>query len=137
LAKASGDTTSLVAALPETFAYEDLGADDVAAIDELPAGSGMLLAIRGDQVGARYLINQDVTTAGRHPKCDIFLDDFTVSRRHARFLRHDGRIWIVDEGSLNGTYVNQNVIESEVELQRGDSVQIGKFRMVFFEAPQS
>ncbi|MDR1833864.1 MAG: zinc-ribbon and FHA domain-containing protein [Propionibacteriaceae bacterium] len=134
LAKATGDTTRVVTAVQQTLGYEDLSAVDAAAVDSLQPGSGMLLALRGGSVGERYLINQDVTTAGRHTRCDIFLDDVTVSRHHARFLRHDGRIWVVDEGSLNGTYVNQQLITGEVALERGDLVQIGKYRMVFFEA---
>jgi hypothetical protein len=136
LAKISGDTTRVVELHWDTLGYDDLGELDANAVDALPSGSGMLLSIRGDQVGARYLVDQDVTTAGRHPKCDIFLDDVTVSRRHARFVRHGGHICIADEGSLNGTYVNKQLIESEVRLNRGDLVQIGKFRMVFFEGQQ-
>ena len=89
----------------------------------------------GTDAGARYLIDADVTTAGRHPRCDIFLDDITVSRHHARFQRRDGLVWVSDENSLNGTYVNRALIDEPVALRRGDEVQIGKFRMIFFSGP--
>ena len=88
--------------------------------------------LKGTHAGARYLIDSDVVTAGRHPRCDIFLDDITVSRHHARFVRRDSEIWVSDENSLNGTYVNKVLVESDVLLKAGDEVQIGKFRMVFF-----
>jgi hypothetical protein len=134
LAKLQGETTKSIALVEESLAIEDLGAEDVQALEALPEGYGMLLQLRAGRVGERYLLKEDVTTAGRSTKSDIFLDDVTVSRRHARFSRHDGQIWIRDEGSLNGTYVNHVNIDSEVPLHTGDVVQIGKFRMVFFEA---
>lgn len=131
LAKLSGDTTRVIAPVIEDFQFDDLGDEDVAAIEALPAGSALLLVLGGTQAGARYLIDADVVTAGRHPRCDIFLDDITVSRHHARFARHDAQVWISDENSLNGTYVNRALIDGDVALRRGDEVQIGKFRMVF------
>jgi pSer/pThr/pTyr-binding forkhead associated (FHA) protein len=76
-------------------------------------------------------MDTDVTTAGRHPGSDIFLDDVTVSRRHAEFRRDDGRFSIYDAGSLNGTYVNQRRVES-TELANGDELQIGKFKLTFY-----
>jgi pSer/pThr/pTyr-binding forkhead associated (FHA) protein len=132
LAKVSGDTTRVIPPVVEEFQIEELNPDDAAAIEALPTGSALLLVLRGTQAGARYLIDSDVITAGRHPRCDIFLDDITVSRHHARFSRRDGQVWISDENSLNGTYVNKTLIDNEVALRRGDEVQIGKFRMVFF-----
>ncbi len=132
LAKTSGDTTRVIPAIVEDFTIEDLDADDAAAIEALPADSALLLVVRGAQAGARYLIDADVVTAGRHPRCDIFLDDITVSRHHARFTRREGQVWVSDENSLNGTYVNKTLIDGDVALRRGDEVQIGKFRMVFF-----
>jgi len=80
--------------------------------------------------GSRFRLDGDLTTAGRHPDSDIFLDDVTVSRRHAEFYRHGARFTVRDVGSLNGTYVNRERIE-EAELTGGDEVQIGKFRMLF------
>ncbi len=135
LAKVSGDTTRVIPAVSDDFQFEDLDADDRAAVEALPEASALLLVPHGTNAGARYLIDADVTTAGRHPRCDIFLDDITVSRHHARFTRRDGLIWISDENSLNGTYVNRALIEEPVALRRGDEVQIGKFRMVFFSGP--
>jgi len=101
---------------------------------EVPRGSGVLVVKRGPNVGARYLLDRPVTRAGRHPESDIFLDDITVSRRHAELERQeDGKVMIRDDGSLNGTYVNRERIE-EVILSGGDEVQIGKFRLVYLVA---
>src|SRR5258707_1081719 len=75
-------------------------------------------------------LDGELTTAGRHPDSDIFLDDVTVSRRHAEFYRQGARFTVRDVGSLNGTYVNRERIE-EAELIGGDEVQIGKFRLLF------
>ena len=85
---------------------------------------------RGPNAGSRFLLDQDVTTAGRHPDSDIFLDDVTVSRRHAEFRRNGDEYEVVDVGSLNGTYVNREPKNSAV-LSNGDEIQIGKFRLVF------
>ncbi|MDO4762537.1 MAG: oxoglutarate dehydrogenase inhibitor Odhl [Corynebacterium sp.] len=95
-----------------------------------PAGAGMLIVKRGPNAGARFLLDRPTTTAGRHPESDIFLDDVTVSRRHAEFRLNDGSFEVVDVGSLNGTYVNREPRNSEV-LASGDEIQIGKFRLVF------
>ncbi|AZA11379.1 oxoglutarate dehydrogenase inhibitor Odhl [Corynebacterium gerontici] len=97
-----------------------------------PAGAGMLVVKRGPNAGARFLLDRETTTAGRHPESDIFLDDVTVSRRHAEFRMKDGDFEVVDVGSLNGTYVNREPKNSET-LSSGDEVQIGKFRLVFIE----
>ena len=133
LAKVAGDTTRVIPAVGDDAATNDLLEQNEAAAEALPEGSALLVVVRGTQVGARYLISADLTTAGRNPDCDIFLDDVTVSRLHARFTRHDGFVWVSDENSLNGTYVNQTLTEGEVALRRGDTVQIGKFRMVFLD----
>lgn len=131
LAKLMGDTTRVISLVVEEFSVEELSEDDAAAIAALPPDSAILLVLGGTQAGARYLIDADTITAGRHPRCDIFLDDITVSRHHARFTRRDHQVWVSDENSLNGTYVNRALIDGEVALRRGDEVQIGKFRMVF------
>ncbi|GAA2709723.1 hypothetical protein GCM10010315_08260 [Streptomyces luteosporeus] len=103
-----------------------------AAVEALPMGSALLVVRRGPNSGSRFLLDADVTTAGRHPQSDIFLDDVTVSRRHVEFRRQpDGGFTVTDVGSLNGTYVNREQIES-VQLSNGDEVQIGKYRLVFF-----
>ncbi|CAB0552393.1 oxoglutarate dehydrogenase inhibitor [Corynebacterium diphtheriae] len=101
-----------------------------------PAGADMLVVKRGPNAGARFLLDRPTTTAGRHPESDIFLDDVTVSRRHAEFRLQDGSFEVVDVGSLNGTYVNREPRNSEV-LSSGDEVQIGKFRLVFIEGPRA
>ena len=101
------------------------------AISALPSGSALLVVRRGPNVGARFLLDADVTTAGRHPNADIFLDDVTVSRRHAEFLRHGTAFEIKDLGSLNGTYFDGVRIESAL-LSDGAEVQIGKFRLTFY-----
>jgi hypothetical protein len=125
-----GETTSTIS-LGRTD--EDLGDDlfpDSASFGALPPGSALLLVMRGPNAGSRFRLDGDLTTAGRHPDSHIFLDDVTVSRRHAEFYRHGARFTVRDVGSLNGTYVNRERIE-EAELVGGDEVQIGKFRMLF------
>jgi len=104
---------------------------DAAAVDALPAGSALLVVQRGPSAGSRFLLDTDVVAAGRHPDSEIFLDDVTVSRRHAEFRRGPGGYTVADVGSLNGTYVNRDRID-EVALQGGDEVQIGKYRLVYF-----
>lgn len=97
----------------------------------LPSGSALLVVKRGPNAGSRFLLDQPVTLAGRHPDSDILLDDVTVSRRHAEFrLDKDGNWAVADVGSLNGIYVNRQPVDSTV-LANNDEVQIGKFRLVF------
>ena len=104
------------------------------ALDNLPAGSALLVVKRGPNAGSRFLLDADLTTAGRHPDSDIFLDDITVSRRHAEFVREAEGFAVRDVGSLNGTYLNRERIEHAV-LAGGDEVQIGKYRLVFYAGP--
>ncbi len=99
--------------------------------EDLAAGAAMLVVKRGPSAGTRFVITKDVTTVGRHPESDIFLDDITVSRRHAEIKRSDGGFRMTDMGSLNGTYVNKLRVE-EADLSSGDEIQIGKFRLIFF-----
>lgn len=101
-----------------------------AGVEGLPEGSALLVVKRGPNAGSRFLLDQETTAAGRHPDSDIFLDDVTVSRRHAEFRRNQDQYEVVDVGSLNGTYVNREPQNSAV-LNNGDEVQIGKFRLVF------
>jgi FHA domain/zinc-ribbon domain len=103
------------------------------AVDALTPGSALLVVKRGPNAGSRFLLDQDVTTAGRHPDSDIFLDDVTVSRRHAEFRREGSGYTVHDVGSLNGTYVNREPIDA-APLSGGDEVQIGKFRLVYLTA---
>jgi pSer/pThr/pTyr-binding forkhead associated (FHA) protein len=107
-------------------------ADDEISVtmDEVPEGFGVLIVKRGPNAGSRFVLEHEKTEAGRHPESDIFLDDITVSRRHAEFIRQGGVYLVRDAGSLNGTYVNRERID-EGTLHNGDEVQIGKFRLVF------
>ena len=109
-------------------------APPVAGVDALPVGSALLVVKRGPNAGSRFLLDRDTTSAGRHPDSDIFLDDVTVSRRHAEFRREGGEFVVIDVGSLNGTYVNREPVDQAV-LVNGDEVQIGKFRLVFLTGP--
>ncbi len=104
---------------------------DAAAVDALPVGSALLVVQKGPGAGSRFLLDQDVVNAGRHPDSEIFLDDVTVSRRHAIFNRTGDGYTVSDVGSLNGTYVNRDRIET-VTLTDSDEVQIGKYRLVYF-----
>ena len=102
-------------------------------LEEMPADVGVLVVRRGPKAGSRFALDKDVVTAGRHPESDIFLDDITVSRRHAEIRRNDdGGYEACDTGSLNGTYLNRERIDS-AELANGDELQIGKFKLVFFQ----
>jgi hypothetical protein len=104
---------------------------DAAAVDALPTGHALLVVQRGPSAGSRFLLDVETVTAGRSPDSEIFLDDVTVSRKHAEFTRGPEGFTVRDVGSLNGTYVNRDRID-EVLLQGGDEVQIGKFRLVYF-----
>ncbi|HZR13294.1 MAG TPA: FHA domain-containing protein [Acidimicrobiia bacterium] len=103
------------------------------ALGELPDGMGMLVVRRGPNAGSTYVLDRASTTAGRHPDSDIFLDDITVSRRHAVFERREGGYVLRDVGSLNGTYVNRERVE-ERPLRSGDELQIGRYVLTFLLA---
>jgi hypothetical protein len=102
--------------------------------DHEPFGAGSVLLIRsgGGREGETIILNVDVLTIGRSPHSDLFLDDVTVSRHHARVLRDEGGFWVEDLNSLNGTYVNRKRIEQQ-RLFDGDELQIGKFKLAFLE----
>lgn len=110
-----------------------LSREDLGLIDALRPGTALLIVQRGPNAGARFLLDNAEVTSGRGPDSDIFLDDVTVSRKHAVFSWEDDRFVIRDVGSLNGTYVNRQRVE-EAALQDHDEVQIGKFRLVFRQA---
>jgi len=114
---------------------EGLSGADQAAVDALPPGSALLVVRRGPNSGSRFLLDSETTTAGRHPSSDIFLDDVTVSRRHAEFVRAGDGFAVRDVGSLNGTYVNRERID-ETPLAGGDEVQVGKYRLVYYPSQQ-
>ena len=98
-------------------------------VASLRAGTALLRVDHGPNAGSRFLLDGDLTTVGRHPSSDIFLDDVTVSRKHAEFRREGTAFSVRDVGSLNGTYVNRQRIDDS-PLATGDEVQIGKFRLV-------
>ena len=106
---------------------------DHATVEALRPRTALLVVLRGPNTGARFLLDDDDVVSGRHPDSDIFLDDVTVSRKHAVFTRTEGGFVVRDVGSLNGTYVNREITE-EARLATGDEVQIGKFRLVFYAA---
>lgn len=104
-----------------------------AAMEELATlarGTGTLVVKRGPNAGSKFILDQPVMTVGRHPASDIFLDDITVSRRHAEVRKDNGAFRVVDLGSLNNTYVNRQLVDSAV-LAHGDEIQIGNFRLIF------
>ncbi len=117
--------------LSPTDIEDETGEDIHLPLDELAADQAVLVVRRGDNAGSQFLLEKDVTTVGRHPESDIFLDDITGSRRHAEIRRKDGRFVIYDMGSLNGSYVNRDRVDN-TQLANGDEIQIGKFKLVFF-----
>ena len=123
-------TSTLSLSVPETEPDVPASDPDQAALDALHDGSALLVVRRGPNAGSRFVLDVDLITAGRHPESDIFLDDVTVSRRHAQFVRAEGGYEVKDVGSLNGTYVNRQRIEAAL-LVGGDEVQIGKYRLVY------
>ena len=108
-----------------------ISAEEQEAISALPSGSALLIVRRGPNAGARFLLDADVTTVGRHPDADIFLDDVTVSRRHAEFLRSGTTFEVKDLSSLNGTYFDGTRIDVARLADRSE-VQVGKFRLTFY-----
>ena len=133
-----GETTATIqiggvaeAAAKTDTSDRQLNPVDAAAVDALPTGHALLVVQRGPGSGSRFLLDKDVVHAGRNPDSDIFLDDVTVSRQHAEFHRTGESFTVTDSGSLNGTYVNRDRIDT-VHLTDGDEVQVGKYRLVFF-----
>lgn len=120
-------TTMTLSSVDESGRPEE---DATIAIDALDTGQGMLVVMRGPGSGSRFTLDRDVVSAGRHPESDIFLDDVTVSRRHAEVLRQADGYVVRDTGSLNGTYLNRERIE-EAPIANGDELQIGRFKLVF------
>ena len=125
----SGEETTITFA-PVDATGEILDDDLALAVGELPETTAMVVVKRGPNAGSKFVLEGDVTRAGRHPDSDIFLDDITVSRRHAEIHRSANGYVVRDAGSLNGTYLNRERIE-EAPLSNGDELQIGKFRLLF------
>jgi pSer/pThr/pTyr-binding forkhead associated (FHA) protein len=103
-------------------------------LEKLAIGAAMLVVKRGRNVVSRHMLDGPCTSVGRHPGSDVFLDDITVSRRHAEFRCETGEFSIVDTGSLNGTYVNRQPMDFAV-LANGDEIQIGNTRLMFITGP--
>ena len=126
-AAAESDTT--VTFMPAEL-EADLEEEVHVSPEELEGGRGVLIVKRGPNAGSKFFLDTDATGVGRHPESDIFLDDITVSRRHAEIRRGGDGFSLHDVGSLNGTYVNRERVEG-AELRSGDEIQIGKFKLVF------
>ncbi len=126
--------TTSAAKTDDTTASLEIGALDpeheVGDLPDLATGTGMLVVVRGPNAGSRYLLDREETSVGRHADADIFLDDVTVSRRHVTLRQTEHGILLVDNGSLNGSYVNGERVE-ERSLATGDEVQIGRFKLMF------
>jgi pSer/pThr/pTyr-binding forkhead associated (FHA) protein len=122
-------TITLAPVDPETGPPSD---EVSVALDEMPEGTGMLVVKRGPGAGSKFVLDRSVVSAGRHPDSDIFLDDVTVSRRHAELVRRGSGYVLRDAGSLNGTYLNRERIE-EAAIANGDEVQIGRFKLVYLD----
>lgn len=131
----TGDTTRVIPVQTDEPGRVELTDAQLSVLENVPAGTGVLLVVRGPNLGSKFLLDRETISAGRHPQSDIFLDDVTVSRNHARFTERGGHRWIADLNSLNGTYVNRALIDGEVALRNGDEVQIGKFRLVYLVRP--
>lgn len=125
LGSGEGDTTV-------TFQVDPTTGEEVSIDLEELASGGILVVTRGPNAGSRFTLVKDLTTAGRHPDSDIFLDDITVSRRHVEIERQPEGYVVRDVGSLNGTYLNRERIEESL-VHNGDELQVGKFKLVFFE----
>lgn len=129
LGDTSADTTSIFRIVgANTPADPAMGQEQVTGA--LAKGNAMLIVTRGAGDSNRFLIDADVTSVGRHPQSDIFLDDITVSRHHAKFIRTPEGLFLEDLGSLNGTYVNHTVLDGQVMLRDEDEIQIGKYRAI-------
>ena len=114
-----------------TFSAEEIEEDGGVGLEELGV-EGPTLVVRsgGGRAGEQFPLERTQTTIGRTPDCDIFLDDVTVSRRHAIVAKGAETFTLEDLGSLNGTFLNRHRIE-QADLENGDEVQIGKYRLIF------
>ena len=131
-----GDKTLVISKVDP--GQDALGPQDNPKVDlgTLPRHAATLMVRSGPQAGERFLLDSVLTRLGRHADCEISLDDISVSRRHAEIERQSSEYVLRDAGSLNGTYVNQKRVDSVV-LQQGDEILIGRFRLIFLDAPES
>ncbi len=120
----SGETT--VSYVPDEGGEERTGELERLGVD----GPALVVRSGGGRAGETFVLDRDRVTIGRSPDCDIFLDDVTVSRRHAVLEKRDGELRIEDQGSLNGTFLNRKRID-EAPLSDGDELQIGKYKLTF------
>jgi FHA domain len=125
--EADSDATTATYRVGETGDIEPVDLDDVVA-----KGAALVIRAGGGRVGETFPLEQDRITIGRRPESDIFLDDVTVSRDHALLVRRGGAYYLDDSGSLNGTYVNRNRVDSH-KLEDGDELQIGKYKLTYLE----
>lgn len=126
MAGVADDSTATLSAVVAADVEDDLAH----YLDGLPEGVGLLVVRHGPNAGSSYRLDAAVITAGRHPESEIFLDDITVSRRHAQFERCPEGFALRDVGSLNGTYVDRARVDHAV-LRHGDEIQIGRYRLSF------
>lgn len=131
LARASSEPTTVTIQLDQIPTASDTEVELASAED------AVLIATRGPNAGSRFSLRDDVTTIGRHPESDIFLDDITVSRRHVEIRREADGHTVEDVGSLNGTYLNRRRIDARTPLTNGDEIQIGLFKLVFVTGPET
>jgi pSer/pThr/pTyr-binding forkhead associated (FHA) protein len=117
-----------------TFTAIEAEHDEETQLAELEPGQSCLIVRRGPAAGTKFVLDKDLVAVGRHPQSDIFLNDITVSRRHAEIIRDGTEYHVTDLGSLNGTYVNRERVDKS-GLASGDELQIGKFRLLFLAAP--
>lgn len=133
----SADTTmsfgpGVIVPVEQDVSPVGLSGEEKAAVAALPPTSALLIMQRGPSAGARFLLDDDRTVAGRSPQADIFLDDVTVSRKHAEFHRDGTAFSVRDLGSLNGLFFNGERIDGTAQLVDGSEVQVGKFRLTFY-----
>ncbi len=115
-----------------TFSLDQQGSGEEIVVERSDVGpGGLLVATRGPNAGSEFALEHVITTAGRHPDSDIFLDDVTVSRRHVEIERTRSGYIVRDVGSLNGTYLNQDLVDGDVAMANGDELQVGLFKLVF------
>jgi len=122
-----------------TAAYEPVYDDEeeIPTIDDLPEGTlGMFVVHQGPKRGTRIALDDAEIKIGRDPECDIFLDDITVSREHVSLRRNGEEFEVSDLGSMNGTYINKNLVDT-VLLRHGDELQIGKFKLIYWSVENS
>ena len=111
---------------------ETLSLDAITNADNVTTSAGFVVT-DGPIAGSKYILQQGKSSLGRHPESSIFFDDITVSRRHAEVTLFDGTARVSDVGSLNGTYLNRRQIDESEQMVPGDVLQIGKFKLVYFQ----